>query len=135
MNFPTICIRWGLACLPFGGGGGQQGRNPAAAETGSLRLEFPSCYSPAQKPPRGCASPGWLLRPAPSSRPGPSSSRQDTNTQNTWLSRGRGGVCVAGDGQRSLPKAPAEEVTDPRGSWASHKLLEPERGSLSKHRL
>lgn len=138
MNFPTICIWWGLASLPWGGRG-QQGRNPAAAETGSLRLEFPSCYRPSSETPHGCASPGRLLRPPPSSRPGPSSSCQDTNTQSTWLSPGRGErgrwSARAAPSQHSLPKPPGEEVTDLHGSWASHKLLEPDRGPPLKEKV
>lgn len=56
MNFPTICISWGLARLPLWGRG-QQGKNSVAAETGSLRLEFPSCYCPSSETPSGSASP------------------------------------------------------------------------------
>lgn len=57
MNFPTICIWWGLARLPLSGRG-QQSRNPAAAETGSLRLEFPSSYCPSSETPSGSVSQG-----------------------------------------------------------------------------
>lgn len=92
MNFPTICIRWGLARLPLWGRG-QQGRNTVAAETGSLRLEFPSCFGRSSETPSGSASPASSSsHPAsttcPSFFPGPSSSCQDTNTHSTWLPQG-----------------------------------------------
>lgn len=90
MNFPTICIRCGLAHRPLWGRG-QQGRNPETAETGSLRLEFPSGYSLSSETPGGSAPPASSSsHPSticPSSLPGPTFFSQDTNTHSTWLLR------------------------------------------------
>lgn len=84
MNFPTICIRWGLARLPLWGRG-QQGRNTVAAETGSLRLEFPSCFGPSSETPSGSrrrpAPPVTRLPPpAPPSSQAPPPARIQTHT-------------------------------------------------------
>lgn len=69
MNFPTICIRWGLAhCPPRGGG--RQGRNPVAAKTGSLRLEFPSWLRcPGSETPSSRVGSGWLRQSPKSTTP------------------------------------------------------------------
>lgn len=62
MNFPTICIRCGLAHLPWWRRG-QQGRNPETAEAGSLRLEFPSGDSLSSETPRWLGPSSQLLQP------------------------------------------------------------------------
>lgn len=120
MNFPTICIWWGLARLPLWGRG-WQGRNPETAETGSLRLEFPSRYSLSSETPSGSASlasssgqPPLRSAPPPSQAP-PSFARIQTHT-----AHGYPGLSTGPRPQRK------ESLTH-----LSHKLLETERGPLT----
>lgn len=110
-------------------GRGRQGRNTVAAETGSLRLEFPSCYGPELRNPQQLcltrqllqspsfsSHPAWPLPPAPPSSQAPPPARIQTHTAH-------GCPRAQHSGQNPWRK---ESQTHP-GSLPSHMLLGPER--------
>lgn len=120
MNFPTICIRCGLAHLPLWGRG-QQGRNPETAETGSLRLEFPSGYSLSSETPDGSAPPD-----SSSSQPSPLWP-SSLSPRPHLLQPGYKHAAHGCSGLSTGPRLPGEGATD----LSSHMLMEPERGPLA----
>lgn len=107
-------------------GRGPQGRNTVAAETGSLRLEFPSCYGPELRNPQQlCLTRQLLQSPSlyhlPLLPQAPPPARIQTHTAH-------GCPRAQHSGQNPWRK---ESQTHP-GSLPSHMLLGPERTTNSQ---
>lgn len=102
-------------------GRGRQGRNTVAAETGSLRLEFPSCYGPELRNPQQLCLTRQLLQ-------SPSLYHLPLLPLKPLLLPGyKHTQHMAAPGLSTLAKTPGGRSHRHHGSLPSHMLLGPER--------